>query len=336
YWAKILLGRADKLDAHLALKPMRYVNSLINQVDRMIETRDDSLLDDSYFEEDLLANLRNSTFIYCTVEQRSAGDELVTLLKTLTHEEGVLFDNGSEFIAKLKEIHSTDYVCPIIISANIKNETNILKELSSIACVHQIYILSIRDHPSVTESDQMLLEEFANVHNIYYQARALALQWVAERASICERIGEFCAENMSPQCKEIIEYYANFKGEIDIFLPHHAIVMVNIYASPTNVRRRFYLYCDTDGFVTEYKRYQRSKLCEQVFHINELEDRLYKKAHKHIFNYLTLLQARAEDGDIDAEDLKLPVSELLLASAEKINDIIRQTAGLPEQPVEII
>ncbi|CAF1334988.1 unnamed protein product [Adineta ricciae] len=138
------------------------------------------------------------------------------------------------------------------------------------------------------------------------------------------------------QCKEIIEYYANFKGEIDIFLPHHAIVMVNIYASPTNVRRRFYLYCDTDGFVTEYKRYQRSKLCEQVFHINELEDRLYKKAHKHIFNYLTLLQARAEDGDIDAEDLKLPVSELLLASAEKINDIIRQTAGLPEQPVEII
>ncbi|CAF1670622.1 unnamed protein product [Adineta ricciae] len=139
-----------------------------------------------------------------------------------------------------------------------------------------------------------------------------------------------------PQCKEIIEYYANFTGEIDIFLPHHAIVMVNIYGSPPNVRRRFHLYCDTDGFVTEYKRYQRSKLCEQVFHINELENRLYKKAHKHILNYLTLLDALAEDGDIDAEDIKLPVSELLLASAEKINDIIRQAAGLPEQPVETI
>ncbi|CAF1334581.1 unnamed protein product [Adineta ricciae] len=205
YWAKILLGRADKLDAHLALKPMRYVNSLINQVDRMIETRDDSLLDDSYFEEDLLANLRNSTFIYCTVEQRSAGDELVTLLKTLTHEEGVLFDNGSEFIANLKEIHSRDHICPIIISENIKDETNILKELSSMACVHQIYILSIRDHPSVTESDQMLLKEFPNAQKIYYQSRALALQWAAERASICERIGEFCAENMNRELAQ--KYY---------------------------------------------------------------------------------------------------------------------------------
>jgi hypothetical protein len=107
-----------------------------------------------------------------------------------------LFDNSDKFIANLQtESGTIKYCYPIVISADNGDRMKILKELSSIASIHRIYVLNPKGHTSIDFNDRTLFKSFPKVRNIYLEPKLLALEWTAERASTCEKIGEICTEN---------------------------------------------------------------------------------------------------------------------------------------------
>ena len=136
------------------------------------------------------------------------------------------------------------------------------------------------------------------------------------------------------QYKAVFQTHATIGREIDVFLPHNAVDLTNPFPTPPSPLRNFYLYCETEAFVTQYKRLQTSKICRRVFHGNQIEIELYDVAHFHLYRYKTNLQELEEEGDVDAGDKLLEVGELFAQSANKINDEIRQKSCLPEQPAE--
>jgi tetratricopeptide (TPR) repeat protein len=187
-WARTLLLRA--------CKTARSAQSLIDQAEKMINDEIISSEDDKYVRDDWKKNLNNSIFIYHSQEYRQEAIQLSSILNTLTNEQGVLFEDYMMFIAKFQKENCTiKHGCPIIIASNNINQTKIFTELSSLANIDQIYVLSPLKYMSSTGNDQTLLEQFSKVRNIYSQAKILALEWTAERSSLCDKIGDLCSGN---------------------------------------------------------------------------------------------------------------------------------------------
>ncbi|CAF1467577.1 unnamed protein product [Adineta steineri] len=195
-WARTLLFRADKIDPYKDLKTIRDVENLIGQAEEMID-KEESFIDDyKYVEDDLERSLNNGIFIYHSKEYQQEATQLLTILHNLTNEQGALLDNYTTFITKFQDENcAAKHYCPIIIASNNINLAKIFADLSSLASIHQIYVLKSSEYTAVKVNDRTLLEQFLKVRNVYSQAKILALEWTAARASVCEEVGELCTEN---------------------------------------------------------------------------------------------------------------------------------------------
>ena len=134
------------------------------------------------------------------------------------------------------------------------------------------------------------------------------------------------------ECTKNVAEQTSVDRDIDIFLPDTAIDLIHVYqrASPTP-RIRFYLYCSTDNLVNPHKRLIQLNICEQVFNVNQIEEKLYMAAQLHLIRCLHYLKKCADDRDDEAFDLLHPMSELVEQNTIWINGIIRRITGLPQQ-----
>jgi hypothetical protein len=195
-WANALCHHARRITIYQDSKCIEDLEYLIGQAQEKIKNDMSFLHDRQYSLADMKRSLNSSIFIYCSQEFHNEAVQILSMLNDLTNEQGTLFDNYDAFVAKLKsESRTIKYYCPIVISSNNSEQMKMLKDLSSLASINHIYLLSPDEHISVAQNDQSLLETFPKVRNIYLEAKTLALEWTAERASTCEKIGEFCAEN---------------------------------------------------------------------------------------------------------------------------------------------
>jgi hypothetical protein len=135
-------------------------------------------------------------------------------------------------------------------------------------------------------------------------------------------------------CTKKINQHGNTAREMDIFLPDTAVDLIYSFNNLPCPRKQYHLYCETDDLVNRYRILVQSNICEQVFNANQIEKKLYVTAHRHLLHCINNLEKLAEEGDVDAHDLLLPIGELFEQSAAKINDDIRQKADLPRQAAE--
>jgi hypothetical protein len=135
-------------------------------------------------------------------------------------------------------------------------------------------------------------------------------------------------------CTHILTSHDNRVDKMDIFLPHTAVDLIYFYRNLQCPRKRFHLYCETDDLVTEYKELVPSTVRDQVYNVNQIQGKLYRRSHVHLLSCINHLDKRAEEGDVDAADLLVPIAELFAQNAAYINEEIRQRSGLPVQPTE--
>jgi len=127
--------------------------------------------------------------------------------------------------------------------------------------------------------------------------------------------------------------HANANCEMDIFLPDTAVDLIGYYDNTVQLRKKFFLYCDTDNSVNRYENMMQPGKC-YVFNANEIEERLYDIAGMHLLHYLNNLKKLSKKGDVDADDMCVVIGELFEQCATTINEYIRQRSCLPVQPME--
>ena len=151
---------------------------------------------------------------------------------------------------------------------------------------------------------------------------------------------EFLHPQFFMHCTERDEYtqkfmqHANIVRKMDIFLPNTAVDLIGFYQNLPHPQIRFHLYCETDDLVNQYERLERADICEDVFNVNEIEDKLHTAAHSHLLYSINSLKKRDRAGDVDAPDLLFSLGELFEQSAVKINDGIRKKGDLSQQPAD--
>jgi hypothetical protein len=206
-WASALSRHAKTITVYQDSQLAKYLETLIRITEEKIKTHMKFTQNSLYSRAHMERNLENSIFIYYSEEFRNEAEQLLSMLHNLTNEQGTLFDSCDTCVAKLQtESCGIKLHCPIIISSNSDDRMKTLKELSSLQSINQIYVLDSNEHIPCAINDQTLLESFPKVRNIYLDTRILALEWTAERASTCEKIGDFCTENDDPDSARM--YYA--------------------------------------------------------------------------------------------------------------------------------
>jgi hypothetical protein len=131
---------------------------------------------------------------------------------------------------------------------------------------------------------------------------------------------------------QTFQQHANIVHDMDIYLPNTAVDLIGRYKEQYP-QKRFHLYCETEYLVNNYRGTMRN-ICEQVFNVNQIERKLYKTANRHLLRYIDDLENRADEGDVDAGDLLIPIGELFEQTAAIIIEDIRQRDPPPQPPME--
>ncbi|CAF3359128.1 unnamed protein product [Rotaria socialis] len=118
----------------------------------------------------------------------------------------------------------------------------------------------------------------------------------------------------------ILEHYQNTVRQIDIFLPDSKINLIYNYRKLMCPRISFYVYCDTEETLVEYREMSIWTRYDSAFHRNQLQKQLERIAQFHLLIILLDKRMRSETGDIDAVDALVPISQIFLANASRISE----------------
>jgi hypothetical protein len=75
--------------------------------------------------------------------------------------------------------------------------------------------------------------------------------------------------------------------------------------------------------VNEYERLVPSTMRDQAFNANQTQAKLYRRSNVHLLYCINHLEKRAEEGDVDAADLLVPIAEISAQNAAYINEDIQ-------------
>ncbi|CAF2267893.1 unnamed protein product [Rotaria magnacalcarata] len=131
----------------------------------------------------------------------------------------------------------------------------------------------------------------------------------------------------------ILEHYQNTVRQIDIFLPDSTINLIHNYRKLMCPRISFYVYCDTEETLAEYRKMPIWTRYDSAFHRNKLQQQLERIAQFHLLIGLLDREMRSEAGDIDASDALVPISQIFLDNAAIISEEM-QRGSLGEQAVD--
>ncbi|CAF4115594.1 unnamed protein product [Rotaria socialis] len=365
--ASVLCHHAQRITRYQDFKFLEDLKEWRYQCEEKIRAEMLEIESNQYSRVEMERSLNSSIFIYYSKEFYSEANQLVSTLHGLTQEQGTLFDNDDKFMAQVQaESYMIKYCCPIIIVSNKRNQMAIVDRLSSLSTVHHIYVLSPVENIPIAINDQNLFQSFPKIRHIYADIKRLVLEWTVERASLCEKMGEICTdnndvklagkyfartirlnENLSAFIKkndffihcitrdEFIDTLTRHQStvkEIDIFVPHTAVDLIYRFRELQCPRKQFHLYCATDSLVDEYKRLVPCTNRDQVFNINRIELKLYRRAIIHVLYCIDELDGRSDAGDIDANDFRQVMADIFEQLGVYINEDIRRKSCLPQQP----
>ncbi|CAF2756347.1 unnamed protein product [Rotaria sp. Silwood2] len=138
-----------------------------------------------------------------------------------------------------------------------------------------------------------------------------------------------------PQFMPILQRYQNDVLEMDIFLPDSSIDLVAPYRNLLCPRISFFVYCQTEDILRVYQQMPIWNRYDSVFNMNMLQQKLERRAQRHLLYLTEYLENRKEAEDADAADLLVPTGEMFERNATRINEEIRQKSCLGTQPDEV-
>lgn len=139
----------------------------------------------------------------------------------------------------------------------------------------------------------------------------------------------------SPALRTRFQAYQTNNRPMDIFLPCDSDDLTHIVQNRCHPRINVHAYCETEQALVQFRRPQQWQNRDSVFHSNRLHGQLARKSRHHLTYYMEHLEHLKEQGDADAADRLIVISQLLEDITVKINDEVRDNANRGVPPKDL-